>query len=91
MESPSWQYDVALSYAGEDRVQARELAKRIQMTGYSVFYDEFEELWGQDLSVKLHEVYGKQSRFCVILVSEHYVKKPWTNMERKAVLARAMQ
>jgi hypothetical protein len=91
MESPSWQYDVALSYAGEDRVQARELAKRIQMAGYSVFYDEFEELWGQDLSVKLHEVYEKQSRFCVILVSEHYVKKPWTNMERKAVLARAMQ
>jgi hypothetical protein len=72
-------------------MQARELAKQIQTAGYSVFYDEFEELWGQDLSVKLHDVYGKQSRFCVILVSKHYLKKPWTNMERKAVLARAMQ
>jgi hypothetical protein len=91
MESRSWQYDVALSYAGEDREQARELAKRIQTAGYSVFYDEFEELWGEDLSVKLHEVYGKQSRFCVIFVSKHYLKKPWTNVERKVVLARAMQ
>jgi hypothetical protein len=91
MKSQNWQYDVALSYAGEDRVQARELAKRIQTAGYSVFYDEFEELWGEDLSAKLHEVYGKQSRFCVIFVSEHYLKKPWTNEERKAVLARAMQ
>jgi hypothetical protein len=91
MESQSWQYDVALSFAGEDRVQAKELAKLIQTAGYSVFYDEFEELWGEDLSAKLHEVYGKQSRFCVIFVSEHYLKKPWTNEERKTVLARAMQ
>ena len=91
MESQSWQYDVALSYAGEDRAQARDLAKRIQTAGYSVFYDEFEELWGQDLSVKLHEVYGKQSRFCVIFVSKYYLQKSWTNAERKTVLARAMQ
>ncbi|MGH9891396.1 MAG: TIR domain-containing protein, partial [bacterium] len=91
MEARSSQYDVALSYAGEDRVQAKGLAKRIQTAGYSVFYDEFEDLWGEDLSVKLHEVYGKQSRFCVIFVSKHYLKKPWTNVERKAVLARAMQ
>ncbi len=82
MGSWGWQYDVALSYAGEDRVHARELATRIQTAGYSIFYDEFEELWGEDLSVKLHEVYGKQSRFCVILVSKHYLKKPWTNMEQ---------
>ena len=91
MESQSWQYDVALSYAGEDRVQAKELAKRIQTAGYSVFYDEFEDLWGDDLSVKLDEIYGKQSRFCVIFVSSHYLKKPWTNQERKRILARAMQ
>ena len=32
---------------GEGRAQARKLAKRIQMAGYSAFYDEFEELWGK--------------------------------------------
>jgi TIR domain len=91
MVSPSWQYDVALSYAGEDRAQARELAMRIHKAGYSVFYDEFVELWGEDLSVKLHDVYEKQSHFCVILVSRHYLRKPWTNNERQHVLARAMR
>jgi hypothetical protein len=86
-----WQYDVALSYASEDRVHAKELATRILIAGYTVFYDEFEELWGEDLSVKLHEIYGRLSRFCVVFISEHYLRKPWTNVERKTVLARAMQ
>jgi hypothetical protein len=80
-----------MSFAGEDRVHARELAKGLQVAGYSIFYDEFEDQWGEDLSVKLDAIYRKQSRFCVILVSEHYMKKPWTNMERQAVVARAMQ
>lgn len=91
MDSQAWQYDVALSFAGEDRGHVRELAKRIQTAGYSVFFDEFEEFWGQDLSAKLHDVYSKQSKYCVIFVSEHYLKKPWTNLERKAALTRAMQ
>ena len=44
MISPTWKYDVALSYAGEDREVARELATRLQAAGYLVFYDGFEEL-----------------------------------------------
>ena len=91
MTSPTWKYDVALSYAGEDREVARELATRLQAAGYLVFYDGFEELWGQDLSVKLHQIYGEQSRYGVPLVSQHYVKKPWTNHERQVLLARAMK
>jgi len=91
MSVQSWQYDVALSYASEDREWARALARLIQNAHYSVFYDEFEDLWGEDLSAKLHEIYGRLSRFCVIFVSEHYLKRPWTNGERKFVLARAMR
>lgn len=84
-------YDVALSFAGEDRGPALALASRLQVAGYRVFFDRFEELWGQDLSVKLHAVYARQSRFCVVFVSEHYLRKPWTNRERQIVMARAMQ
>ena len=90
MQTQSWQYDVALSYAGEDREWAQALAKLIQSARYSVFYDEFEEFWGDDLSAKLHDIYGKQSRFCIIFISEHYLRKPWTNQERKVVISRAM-
>jgi len=87
----SWMYDVALSFAGEDRDIALELARRLHACGQRVFFDRFEELWGEDLAAKLHEVYGSQSRYCVVLVSRHYVEKPWTNHERRILLARSLR
>jgi hypothetical protein len=86
----AWTYDVALSFAGEDRELALALAGRLHARGHSVFFDRFEELWGQDLAVKLHEIYGRQSRYCVVLVSRHYLEKPWTNHERRILLARSL-
>ena len=84
-------YDVALSFAGEDRAIVRELATKLKSAGYLVFFDEFQEaeLWGEDLSVKLKQVYKEQARFCVMFISEHYARKPWTNHERQAALSRA--
>jgi hypothetical protein len=86
-------YDVALSFAGEDRVKARDLAKRLRSKGYQVFFDEFEKaaLWGDDLTVKLKKVYMEESRFCVIFVSKYYARKPWTNHERQAAMTRAFE
>jgi hypothetical protein len=93
MESAQAQYDVALSFAGEDRNAARQLASGLQEKGYSVFFDEFEKanLWGADLSVKLKRVYKDEARYCVLFVSQHYERKPWTNHERQAALARAFK
>jgi TIR domain len=91
MQAPETRYDVALSFAGEDRVHALALATHLQDAGYRVFFDRFEELWGQDLSVRLQEVYARQSRFCVVFVSASYLRKPWTNHERRIVIDRAMQ
>ena len=36
------QHDVALSFAGEDRQWAEQLAALLQSGGYSAFYDEYE-------------------------------------------------
>ena len=82
-------YDVALSFAGEDRSQAQALAKRLRDKGVSVFYDQFErdKLWGKDLFQHLAEVYGGQARYCVVFVSEHYVLKNWTKHELKQAQA----
>jgi hypothetical protein len=51
-------YDVALSFAGEDRAKAEELAQLLREGGVRVFYDKFEQarLWGSDLSEVLHRV-----------------------------------
>lgn len=45
-------YEVALSFAGENRGYVREVACALQARGIAVFYDEFEkiDLWGKGAS-----------------------------------------
>lgn len=82
------EYDIVLSFAGEDRQHAKTLAHTLKSNGYSVFYDEFEteNLWGKDLAVYLHEIYSKKGKHCVIFISKHYTNKIWTNHEFRAAL-----
>lgn len=84
-------YDVAISFAGEERSIAREIADKLVQNSRKVFFDEYEKanLWGKDLYSHLSEVYGKRARYCLMLVSENYGKKQWTNHERKAAQAKA--
>ena len=87
------EYDVALSFAGEDRHHAERLAELLRAEGYSVFYDEYElaKLWGKDLYVYLSSVYKDQADYCVMFLSEHYAQKMWTNHERESAQARAFE
>lgn len=84
-------YDLAISFAGEDRMVAKNVADLLRNSGYTVFYDEFEKatLWGKDLYTHLIDVYSKKARFCLMIISEHYAKKQWTSLERKAAQERA--
>ncbi|MBX3634193.1 MAG: toll/interleukin-1 receptor domain-containing protein [Rubrivivax sp.] len=91
MNAAGPRYDVALSFAGEDRSQALALATRLQRAGLRVFFDRFEELWGQDLSERLHEVYDRQCRRVVVFVSQAYLRRPWTNFERRVLVGRALR
>ncbi|MBI1928084.1 TIR domain-containing protein [Candidatus Poribacteria bacterium] len=86
-------YDVALSFAGEDRRYADELANLLGSGGYKVFYDKYEQakLWGKDLYAHLSSVYKDQAHYCVMFLSEHYARKLWTNHERQNAQARAFQ
>lgn len=44
-------YDIALSFAGENREYVDKVAKLLKDKGISVFYDLFEKanMWGKDL------------------------------------------
>ena len=90
-QSTSPAYDVCLSFAGEDRQYVEQVAEILRERGVLVFYDRHEkaELWGKDLYTHLDEVYRKDARFCVLFISQHYVKKPWPNHERQSAQARA--
>jgi hypothetical protein len=86
-------FDVALSFAGEDRTYVEEVAKLLKQANVSVFYDGFEEvdLWGKNLADHLAEVYSKKSRFVVMFVSHYYAAKVWPNYERQQAQARALK
>jgi hypothetical protein len=86
-----YQYDVALSFAGENRTVVEQLAVLLRAEGLEVFYDNFKisDLWGRDLFQHLDDVYADQARFCVVFVSEAYARKAWTNHELKSAQSRA--
>jgi hypothetical protein len=93
MAEPVIEFDICLSFAGEDRDYVEKVASCLKSLGVRVFYDLYEQtsLWGKDLYVHLDEVYRKKARFCVVFISEHYSKKLWTNHERRSAQARAFQ
>lgn len=88
-----YDYDVALSFAGEDRIHAEELAELLRTNGYKVFYDKYEsaKLWGKDLYAHLSSVYKDRAHYCVMFLSKRYAEKLWTNHERQSAQARAFQ
>ena len=92
-QTTSFEYDVCLSFAGEDRNYVRKVANALKSKGIRVFYDEYAQvdMWGKDLYVHLDEIYQNTARFCVLFASKHYAKKVWSNHERQSAQARAIR
>jgi len=92
-DDPLFKYDVALSFAGENRETVASIAGCLQGRGVKVFYDDFERtsLWGKDLQEHLVNIYMRWARYAIIFVSVHYKDKIWTRHELKSVLARAIR
>lgn len=92
-EQKEYEYDVALSFAGEDRSYAQSLAAVLKGREIKVFYDEYEtaQLWGKDLYEHLSNLYKNEARYCVMFLSQHYAKKQWTTHERKSAQSRAFK
>ncbi len=85
-------YDVALSFAGENRAYVEKVAASLKNHGIKIFYDDYEKvnLWGRNLYSHLDWVYRVASRYCVMFISKAYADKVWTNHERESAQARAL-
>lgn len=72
-----YQYDVALSFAGENRLYVEQVAEFLKREGINCFYDTYEEidLWGKDLYVHLDKIYRLKARYCVMFISASYKDK----------------
>lgn len=86
------EYDVALSFAGEDRRYVARVARLLTDAQVRVFYDAYEKatLWGKDLYTHLVDVYKNRARYTVLFASKAYADKVWTNHERTSAQARAI-
>lgn len=93
MRYPKREFEVALSFAGEDRAYVERVADKLRDMGLRVFYDKYESvtLWGKNLYDHLREVYTDRAQFVVIFISQHYKAKVWTNHERESAQARAFR
>jgi len=82
-EVSPFEYDVALSFAGEDRDIARKLFKALESRNVKVFFDEVEKhiLWGKNLRDYFSKVYGPKSRYIIPLISKSYPDKDWPDYE----------
>jgi hypothetical protein len=89
----TFEYDVVLSFAGEDRSYVEKVASFLQSQNTKVFYDEFDQvnLWGKDLYEYLDEIYRKKGRYCIMFISKYYALKAWSTHERKSAQARAIE
>ncbi|MDX1956927.1 MAG: TIR domain-containing protein [Leptospiraceae bacterium] len=91
--SDQFDYDVVISFAGEDRLIAEEIVKELKERKISIFYDTDPEadLWGKDLYAHLAYIYGKAGKYCIMILSQNYAQKLWTNHERQNAQARAFR
>src|SRR5215469_2620742 len=89
----TYRYDIAITYAREDRPCAEVLAQAFRLQGLKVFYDQYEKstLWGKNLYDHLSDVYQHQAHYCVMLLSKSYAAKVWTTHEREAAQLRAVR
>lgn len=93
MSSTEPTFDVALSFAGSDRLYVERVAAALRGSGLAVFYDADQQvdLWGVDLAEYLDAVYRQRSRYVVMFISQQYGERAWTRHERRSALARAIE
>lgn len=86
------QYDVSLSYAGEQQHYVEQVATILRDAGVRVFFAPFKEavLWGEDLVEAFETVFLHGSRFVVMFISADYERKMWPTVERRAAVERAI-
>ena len=79
-------YDVALSFAGEDRSFAQALNDQLEDRGLTVFYDLTEQarILGEDLEKFFRPIYGADADFVVAILGRQYGTKRWTRFESES-------
>ena len=83
-------YDVFISHASEDKdAFVRPFAESLREAGLRVWYDEFSLGWGGSLRRSIDRGLAN-SKFGVVVLSEHFFAKEWPQMELNGLVAQEM-
>lgn len=81
-------YDVFLSHASKDKsTYVEELKQTLDSLGVQVFYDKDTIEWGDAWKKKIYEGLEK-SEFAIMVISENFFDREWTELELKELLER---
>jgi hypothetical protein len=65
MPNPEYEFEVALSFAGENRDYVREVRDKLVARSRRVFYDEdrLAEMWGEELPEYFQRIFRDRSQY----------------------------
>lgn len=86
-------YDFAVSYAREDRDYAKPLHEHLQAEGCKGFIDVEAEadLLGKHQPTHLAELFAHDTEYVVLILSETYFAKVWTQVELRGAITTAIR
>jgi TIR domain len=87
------QYDLAVSFAGEQRDYVARTVEACRNLGLNVFYDKDKnnDWWGSNFIRQQRTVYSSQTRFFVPFLSAEYLSKPIPMDEFSAAMMTAVK
>lgn len=94
MEAHPHTFDVAVSFAGEQRAYVEQFVRACEALGLTVLYDRDRtlELWGHNLIYEFRRWYGGTGpRYFVPFISAEYLAKPYPKDEFAAAAEQSFQ
>lgn len=79
------EFEIAISFAGENRKLAKYIAEQFEEIDVPVFYDEYYEAnyLGKAWSKEFERIFLQDSRYVVCLLDQHHKEKIWPTFERE--------
>lgn len=92
--STLFEYDFAISYAGEDEKIAKDICNKLKEypEKFSIFFapNEKHKFIGKDGENFFEELFSK-SKEVIVIISKHYKKKKWPRFEWDVILERGKE
>jgi hypothetical protein len=89
----NFEFEIAISFAGENRELARKFSEKLEVFDVSVFFDELYEsnLLGKALSKQFTRIFNEGSRFVLCLLDHYHHDKIWPTFERETFRVRIQE